>query len=708
VAGKDLLLILDNCEHLVAMAARVADELLRAAPGLRLLATSREPLGIPGERLYPVEPLALPPADAPPEVAAGNPAVRLLLDRAGDGFVLDAATAGPVVRICRALDGMPLAIELAAARLRTLPVEVLADRLADRFRLLTGGSRTALPRHQTLRAVVDWSWDLLSEPERVLWRRFSVFHGGAGVTAVEQVCGADIDLLGALADKSLLVLSRGRYRMLETIREYGRERLAEAGETEQLRLAHAAHMLALAAEQEPRLRRADQLDAMRVLNAEHDNLHAAVRGAVEAGDTPAAFALTARLGWYWWLSGHRSEGSNLARDVLAMTGDVDLEDRALMHTFAALNGLDGAAGIEEVKLWFQQADRLAAEPGHRHPALRLIGALTAVYTSRGARESFERITALFTDPDPWLRAIAQMMAGLVRLNYGQSTEQADAEMRAALDGFRELGERWGIGFSLSALGDMAAARGEFGQAVRWQREAIALVREVGIQEDLPQLEVKLAHQLWLAGDRDEAHRMLKQARQSAEDVGLTEVMASVEYGYATVARAEGDLDEARQRMARSAMTIDRTSFAPQFRAVTRSTRGLIEAAAGDLPAAREFHAAALEIAVESADFPIMALCLVGVADLALRSGDPAGAARLLGAADAVRGSIDRSVPDVDRIGDEARAALGDAGFEAAYRSGSSVTFETAVEAAGLRSDPAPEGPDGERGEDREQAQRPQH
>ena len=144
------------------------------------------------------------------------------------------------MRVCRALDGMPLAIELAAARLRTLPVAVLADRLADRFRLLTGGSRTALPRHQTLRAVVDWSWDLLAEPERRLWRRFAIFHGGADVTAVEQVCDADVDLLGALVDKSLLVLGPdGRYRMLETIREYGLERLAEAGETESQRRALA-------------------------------------------------------------------------------------------------------------------------------------------------------------------------------------------------------------------------------------------------------------------------------------------------------------------------------------------------------------------------------------------------------------------------------------------------------------------------------------
>lgn len=698
VAEREMLLILDNCEHLIAAAARVADELLRAAPGVRLLTTSREPLGIPGEQVWPVEPLALPPAGATPETAAGFPAVRLLLDRAGPAFALDAATTAPVVRICRALDGMPLALELAAARLRTVPVDVLADRLADRFRLLTGGSRTALPRHRTLRAVVDWSWDLLTEPERALWRRFSVFHGGAGVPAVERVCGADLDTLGALTDKSLLVLADGRYRMLETIREYGRERLAEAGETERLRVAHAAYLHDLAARAEPELRGADQLTWLRRLADEHDNLHAAVRGAIDAGDVPAATALAARLGWYWWLSGHRAEGVGLCRDVLAMAGPAAPEDRALVLTFAAINGMEGPADVDEIQAWFRAAAALGAGAGARHPALRLIGPMAAIFGRGGELPSFAAIRHLYDDPDPWLRAVSRMMAAYLRLNYGHSAEQAEAEMREALAGFRAVGERWGIGATLSALADMTAARGDFGQAVRWQREAVGLVREVGIREDVPQLEVKLAHQLWLAGDRAEARRTLKQARRTAEEVGLPEVLAGVEYGYATMALQDGAIAEARERMARTAEAIDRPSSAPQFRAMSRSTRGLIEAAAGDLAAARAFHAAALEIAVESDDSPVIALVLVGIADLALREGDPARAARLLGAADGVRGSGDRSVPDVDRVTAGCRAALGDAAFAAAYATGTPVRAADAVAAAGL-SDPAPEGPHRQRGED---------
>jgi predicted ATPase/DNA-binding SARP family transcriptional activator len=258
LADKRLLLVLDNCEHLIDAAAATVDRLLGACPGVRVLATSREPLRITGENLWPVEPLAMPPADAPAREVTCYPSVRLFADRAAavrPGFAVDDQTVAPVVRICRALDGMPLAIELAAARLRSMTPEQVATRLDDRFRLLTGGSRTALPRHQTLRAVVDWSWELLDEAERALLRRLAVFAGGATAEAAEQVCAgpvaaADVfDLLTVLVDKSLVVAvgdGRPRYRLLETIRAYGLERLAEAGEAEQVRRLHAEHFLALA------------------------------------------------------------------------------------------------------------------------------------------------------------------------------------------------------------------------------------------------------------------------------------------------------------------------------------------------------------------------------------------------------------------------------------------------------------------------------
>jgi predicted ATPase/DNA-binding SARP family transcriptional activator len=709
LAGREMLLILDNCEHLIAASAEVADVLLRAAPRLRLLATSREPLGIPGERLFAVEPLALPPVGADGATASAFPSVRLLLDRAAT-FALTERNVEAVVRICRALDGMPLAIELAAARLRTLPAGVLADRLADRFRLLTGGSRAALPRHQTLRAVVDWSWDLLDDDERRLWRRFAVFHGGADVPAVEQVCAADLDLLGTLVDKSLLVLGPdGRYRMLETIREYGLERLAEAGEAESHRLTLARYLLSLADEAEPRLRTAEQLVWLRRLSDEHDNFHASIRAAMEAGDKATAAAFVARVGWYWWLRGHRMEGATLATEIAAMPGEADPEDLALTHTFAAINGLEGALTIDAVKGHFLEAEANGAGPHAKHPALRLLRPLAAIFDNPDLGAGFRAILPLFEDDDAWLRATAKMIVAHLRLNFGHSGELAVADMRAALAGFRSVGERWGMGFSLSALGDMAAADGDFAQAVRWQREAAALIREVGIREDLPQVQAKMAHQLWLAGEYDEARRVLKQAQQEAAEIGLPEVLASVYYGYATMSRLAGDLDEARDMIGRSAAMMSNPAFAPQFGAMTRNTQGLIEAAAGRLALARGYHEEAMRIAIGSRDAPVVAMCLVGVADLVLREGDPERAAYLLGAADAVRGSADHTVHDAADAEREARAALGDAGFEAAYRRAAGMTVADTAEAVGLTEpglDPAAEGPEGGRGEDHEQDGRP--
>ncbi|GIF21028.1 putative ATPase/DNA-binding SARP family transcriptional activator [Actinoplanes tereljensis] len=702
LAGREMLLILDNCEHLIGAAAELADTLLRAAPGLRLLTTSREPLAIPGERLHPVEPLALPPVGADAATAMAFPAVRLLLDRA-PATLLTSDNVEPVSRICRALDGMPLAIELAAARLRTLPVTVLADRLADRFRLLTGGSRTALPRHQTLRAVVDWSWDLLGEAERRLWRRFAMFHGGADVAAAEQVCDADPDLIGALVDKSLLVLGPdGRYRMLETIREYGLERLAEAGESESQRMALAGWLLALATAAEPRLRTADQLVWLRRISDEHDNFHASTRAAIDAGDKATAAAFVARLGWYWWLRGHRMEGAGLSAEVAAMTGEADREDVALTHTFASINGLEGALSIEAVQEHFRLAEASGAGPDAAHPALRLLRPLAAIFDNFDPESGFRAVEPLFEDPDPWLRASAKMIVGHLRLNFGYSGESVIAEMRDALAGFRSVGERWGIGFTLSALGDLVSADGDFAQGVRLQREAMALVREVGIREDLPQLEVKMAHQLYLAGEHDEARRVLKQSWEEAEEIGLPDVLASVQYGYATIARLEGDLEVAREMIGRSAEMLSNPSFAPQFGSMTRSTQGLIEAAAGNLELAGRYHAEAVRIAVDARDAPVIAMAVIGLADLAMRTGDPDRAAFLLGAADAVRGGRDRTVPDTERITFEARAALGDAGYETAYRRAAGIT---PAEVKDLL-DPAAEGPDGQRSEGDEQDRRP--
>ncbi|GHJ40537.1 BTAD domain-containing putative transcriptional regulator [Streptomyces sp. TS71-3] len=320
-SARELLLVLDNCEHVVDTAARLAETLLTRCPGLTVLATSREPLGVPGECVRPVEPL--PPDPAHRLFAERAAAVRPGFDPAQDPAAVD--------EICRRLDGLPLAIELAAARLRLLTPRQIADRLDDRFRLLTSGSRTALPRQQTLRAVVDWSWDLLTEEERTVLCEVSVFAGGWELPAAEAVCtGPAADLIGALVDKSLIVAnpvespsggpSGGmRYRLLETIHEYAVERAAQrptvrAGAERR----HSAYIRALVEEAEPLLRSAEQLPWIHRLETELDNVRAVLHRALAAGDEELATSVALAIGWFWWLRNYRREGTDWILRILRL------------------------------------------------------------------------------------------------------------------------------------------------------------------------------------------------------------------------------------------------------------------------------------------------------------------------------------------------------------------------------------------------------
>ena len=316
--SKDLLLVLDNCEHLIDASAGLADAMLGACPGVRIVTTSREPLAINGEALCPLGPLATPlvtPASGVTAAAVHDVAsVRLFVDRAAavkPGFALTDTDAGAVAEICRRLDGMPLAIELACARLRTMPVQAIAARLDDRFRLLTGGNRTALPRHQTLQAVVEWTWDLLAGEERSLAATFSVFLDGATVDTIVGICGADsVEPLGGLVDKSFVLLGDdGRYRMLETIRSFAAERLADSGAAGAARTAHASFFATTAEHADTHMRGPQQLRWLKWISDERDNLAGALRWAIDSGDAATAVRLAGALGWFWLLCDYHVEAA---------------------------------------------------------------------------------------------------------------------------------------------------------------------------------------------------------------------------------------------------------------------------------------------------------------------------------------------------------------------------------------------------------------
>ncbi|MEQ0561301.1 BTAD domain-containing putative transcriptional regulator [Amycolatopsis sp. NEAU-NG30] len=673
---RETLLILDNCEHVIESAAAFAHRVLGECRRLRILATSREPLGITGESLWPAAPLLLPAERADAEEIEASPSVRLLRDRAGavrKDLPHDAATSATMARICRALDGMPLAIELAAARLRTMSPDQLADRLDDRFRLLTGGSRTALPRHRTLRAVIDWSWELLSDAERVVLRRLSVFSGGAGLEAAERVCGTGdvLDLLTALTEKSLVVTTddgEPRYRMLGTIREYARQRLGEAGEADSTRRAHLAYFTELAETAEPLLRRAEQVHWLATLSAEHDNITAAMRGALAAGEAPEAMRLAAGAGWYWWLGGHKSEGMELMTAAAALPGEVPDDVRATVYAVISMFVNSGPSDERQSAEWIHRAYRLSRNVRVEHPGRALVEAMERLLESPA--EALSAFEPALGDDDPWVRALARLQLGKMRVLFGQGRD-AEEYLATALAEFRALGERFGISFALTELADLIALRGDLAVACEHYEQAITAVTEIGAADDVIRMRSRQAELYWLLGDKDASTAAIAEAGRYAVGVTWPGTLATLALSKAQLARWSGAAEEVRRQLGVLAAVLGEEAERPIIRATTQS---LLGALADDLGESREHRAAALAAATEAGHAPAIAEALVGVAELALRREEDEQAARLLAASAVVRGLPDRSHPDALRIEETARRRLGDTRFTEATREGAAADW----------------------------------
>ncbi|MEU4472720.1 BTAD domain-containing putative transcriptional regulator [Micromonospora sp. NPDC023888] len=686
IRERDALLILDNCEHVIESAAVLADRLLGECRRLRIIATSREPLGITGEALWPVAPLALPDVDADPSEIATSPAVRLLRERAGAvrrDLAVDRSTLSTMARICRALDGMPLAIELAAARLRTMSIDQLASRLDDRFRLLTGGSRTALPRHRTLRAVVDWSWELLTDAERAVLRRLSVFSGGVSLEAAERVCAGGeveqedvLELVTALAEKSLLVAESDealRYRMLGTIKEYAAHRLAEAGESDSARHAHLTYFTDLAATAEPQLRRADQVKWLATLEVEHDNIGSAMRGALAAGEAHAAMRLAAAAGWYWWLGGHRTEGMELIMAATETPGEVSDEIRATVYALVVLFVNSGPGDEHQAAEWIHKAYEFSRRSNGSHPGMALVVPLERMLRAPDA--ILPAWEPLLDDEDPWVRALGRLQLGKMRIIFGQDGGDAEAYLVAALAEFRAIGERFGISFALTELAELIAVRGEFAGACEHYEEAAGVVTEVGTVEDIIRMRSRQAQLYWLLGDEESSAAAMAEARRHAARVTWPGALAVLALSQAELARWRGHADEVAHQVGVATTLLRDEAKQAHIRVVTHDLLGYV---ADDLDAARRHHALACEAAASTGHAPSIARVLVGVADLALRRDQHELAARLLAASTGVRGRQDHSQPDVARIEREVRRRLGEVRFAEAAREGSGTDWNRLV------------------------------
>ncbi|GAA0399803.1 SARP family transcriptional regulator [Acrocarpospora corrugata] len=673
LADRALLLVLDNCEHVVDAAAALAGRLLGACPRLRVLATSREALGITGERLCPVPPLALPPVDASLPEALAYPAIRLFADRAAavrPDFTLTADDLGPVSRICRAMDGLPLAIELAAARLRSLTAAEIAARLerTDTFRLLSRGSRVAEPRHRTLRAVIEWSWDLLDEAERTLARRLTVFAGGATLAAAERVCGlpADdvVDLLTGLADKSLVEVAGDRYRMLDTIRAFCAEKLAEAGEAEPLRTAYVGYFLELAETADPLLRTADQLEWLRLLDAEHGNLTSALHRA----DEDSALRLFSGLTSYWWLRGRRSESAAFAAELLSRLGPEPPEREE--YALCVLTLAAGGGQTWDLRPHLERADRIMRQinwvPGQ--PYLNVLWAMVVGPPSAEMSESLlarQRQMAM----DPWTRALADFGWGLLALFEGR-TEDAEHTLRPSYDAFHGMGERWGMAMALIGLSDVAEWRGERAHALAFIDQAMALVERLDATADLAELLCRRAGHRAIVADQQAAARAdYERATELARRAGAPEMLARARVGLGELARRQGDLPAAR-RLCETALADSGDWFsADEIRLLAHISLGWTCVAEGDPDQAESWHRAALVSGFAHRNLLIAARVAEGLAGVELLRGDQERAATLLGVGMALRNGHDPDDPERTWVAERCRAALGPADFERAHQRG---------------------------------------
>ncbi|MEV0740588.1 BTAD domain-containing putative transcriptional regulator [Streptomyces sp. NPDC050549] len=716
---RRMLIVLDNCEHVVDAAARLVEALLERCPELTVLATSREPLGVPGELLRPVEPLPDPVA------------LRLLAERgaaARPGFAVEDDIEA-CAEICRRLDGMPLAIELAAARLRMLTPRQIADRLDDRFRLLTSGSRTLLPRQQTLRAVVDWSWDLLDADERDVLSTLSVFAGGCDLAAAEAVCGpVAFETLGSLVDKSLVVAAPSgegemRYRLLETVAEYAAERLDEAGHRPRAERAHLTYYRELARTTDPLLRGPGQLAAVELLEREYENLRTALRHAVAERDEQEALCLVLSLVWYWQMRDVRIEARNWCVEVMALgpdpfaapvqraapvwqrctdvppplTGELLAEARRGLH-LAHLACMDTELDAWEAPAAKAKLGLIAQvyEPGLpqtcRTPGMFWFFAVML-------SGSVERLPAILdadvhtcrTTPGmEWELATTLQMRANMLANRTDWAGDAARDADESLEIFRRLGDIWGVAEALSARAEARERIGRYRLAATDYEAAIGHAERLGAHGQTAVLGARLGSVLIEEGEFERGERILREVIDRPHGAS-SEAMPAARMFLASRLAMSGRIPEAREELRLLREEFHIAHFVV-FDAFILGSEAWVAALDGEYEEALDKIRKALERAgdpLSETIAPHMTSLYLGIAAVALTELDGGGRARdgvrCLVAAKALLPSghvptfMEREVYRQAEL--HARGALGDAAYEecaAGYAEGGSLSAKEAA------------------------------
>jgi predicted ATPase/class 3 adenylate cyclase/DNA-binding CsgD family transcriptional regulator len=736
-AERKALILFDNCEHVLGAVAALADGMLRACPRLSVLATSREPLSISGEVSWRVPTLTLPAIGPTPlDGLLASEAGRLFIDRAGDArptFRVDADIAPTIAAICARLDGIPLAIELAAARIRTLSPERILEGLSERFRLLTGGSRTALPRQQTLQASVEWSHDPLSVAERTLFRRLAAFSGGFTLDAAEDVTAADpleewevLSLLSDLVEKSLVVFDGRRYHLLQTIHDFARTRLVEAGEAEQIRQRHAAWCIAEAERAAVQLELAPEPAVLEALEADHDNFRAALAWLVERADGPSALRLVNALRYFWDLRGHYTEGIRWHRQALDLNPE-PTPLRAIGLTGLAFTrgyGMQVSDGYGMVEA--EQAVALGEHLGEPALALRpsLLPAILggfggdpAVLTrldelaaaARDVDDTWSEYSALMwrafhtvvhaNRPDvaspslSRLRTLAEYHAsrywqawcdgcwGIAALRQGRLTEARRLLTPAVAEG-GEVGNLLLQLYTAGFLWEVTLAEGDLDEAAAMLRRNISLQDRAGTLCREEWLDIALAQTLMAGGDLVAARREVERSAAGIRQGGVPFLMINLGVISGLIALYDDQLEAAAEALA-EAEGIAAQLGSPWFSMTVHHATGLLARAERNLTRAEDEHHQALAICVEYEFRGAAADPLEALASLAVAAGSYAEAARLAGAADTLRQDTTHCRWPIDEPTyrddlQSTRNQLGADSFGQAWSDGAALTLDAAA------------------------------
>ena len=687
--SKTLLLLLDNCEHLLDGCARLVNDLLTHCPGVSVLATSRQILGLTGEARQAVSPLTTPVlSELPTEDGQGEKewlsllgeyeAVQLFVMRARQArpaFQMSARNAPIIAQICARLDGMPLALELAAARVRSLSIEEINARLDDRFRLLTGGSRAALPRQQTLRALMDWSYDLLSEGEKTLLCRVAVFAGGWTLDAAEQICAGNgqgghesieagdiLDVLTGLADKSLVVYDAqgegryeeqagtSRYRLLETVRQYARERLEASGEAAAWRTMHRDYFLRLAEQAQDEFRGPEQASWLERLEAEHGNLRAALDFCQDLSqEAKTGMRLAAALEQFWWAHGHAKEG----RDRLAAALARPDAQKPTWERAHALRGAGSLAWMQGdyagARTWYEASLRLGRQLEDRSIIAGALGNLGSVISLQGdyatARPYFEESLTIK----------------------------------------KELGDTRGIAHTLMGLGNVTLEQSDYTAARSFSEQSLTLMRELEDKQGVARCLINLGNVAMAQGEYDEARSFFEGSLEIQSELGYKRGVARSLSNLGNVAMAQGEYDAARRHLERS-LALQRELGDKGGAAPTLCNLGSLLSRQGEYSAAQACLRECLTSCREIGAKWIMAYALEGCAELACRQHRVEQAVPLYGAAHSLRKIIGSPLSpsesgEHERNMAAARAATDERTFQTLWEKGEAMTLNQAVEYA---------------------------